>query len=272
MLQIGSPRAYRQLPYVKQSARSLRIVDVLYNKVGHTLDHFLYERCFDGVIVETDDMRRYVLEHSAKPDPGVHVLRSGIDLGGFAPTPRTEDGPGLVVGYLGRMSSEKNPLGFVRLAERLRAVLPTLSFRMFGEGPMAKEVSAAIARSGAADAIRFDGFAASTAQALAGVDVLVVPSHLDGRPNAIMEANACGVPVLGAPVGGIPEMIEAGRNGFLLSPEDHDGFAAVLGRWLAEPQALGALRAAARSVAEERFDRSAMLDSYESLFRGLLAA
>jgi glycosyltransferase involved in cell wall biosynthesis len=272
VLQIGAPRAYRQIPYLKRPDRSLCILDVLYNKVGHTLHHFLYEQCLDGVIVESEDMRRYVLDNSTKVDPRAHVVRSGIDLDRFVPAPRQPDRRGLVVGYLGRMSPEKNPLGFVRLAARLHTLLPPLSFRMFGEGPASDAVRAEILRSGAAEAIRFQGFAESTEQALAGLDVLVVPSKLDGRPNVIMEANACGVPVLGAPVGAIPEMIKPGRNGFLLSPENHEGFAEVLARWISQPQTLAALRISARSVAEARFDRRSMLNNYESLFRGLLSA
>ena len=270
ILQVGAPRAYRQLPYLKQCRRSLRILDTLYNKVGHTLDHFLYERCFDGVIVESEDMRRFVLDNSVKADPGVFVVESGIDLDLFVPPPSAPQtgGKGLVVGYLGRMSPEKNPLGFVELAERLHAALPMLTFRMFGEGPLAEGVRARIAGSSAAGALCYEGYADSTKAALSRLDVLVVPSKVDGRPNVVMEANACGVPVFGAPVGGIPEMIEPGRNGFLIGPEQHGGIAEVLRRWVSDPASFAAIRSSSRIVAEARFDRRRMFDTYEAVFRG----
>lgn len=270
ILQVGAPRAYRQLPYLKQRRRRLRILDTLYNKVGHTLDHFLYERCFDGVIVESEDMRRFVLDNSVKADPSVFVVESGIDLDLFVPPPCAPQtgGKGLVVGYLGRMSAEKNPLGFVELAEKLHAALPMLSFRMFGEGPLAEGVRARIAGSSAAGALCYEGYADSTKTALSRLDVLVVPSKVDGRPNVVMEANACGVPVFGAPVGGIPEMIEPGRNGFLMGPEQHGGIVEVLRRWLSDPVSFAAMRSSSRTVAEARFDRRRMLDTYEAVFRG----
>lgn len=266
VLQIGAPQAYPQLPILKRSCPDLQILDVLYNKVGHTLDHFLYERCFDGVVVESHDMRRYMLRNTAKADPRVHVVLSGIDLDRFRPAELVTSREALVIGYLGRMSPEKNPIGFVRLAERLHASFPSFAFRVFGEGPISAEVRTAIARSPASHAIRFEGFAESTAQALQGLDALVVPSILDGRPNVIMEANACGIPVFGAPVGGIPEMIEDGVNGYLLSPQDHERFAEIFQRWTVYPQDLTGMRAAARRTAEARFDKAVMLDAYEGVF------
>ena len=169
------------------------------------------------------------------------------------------------------MSIEKNPLGFVELAERLHDALPTIQFFMFGEGPMTAQVQARIMSGRAASAIKFAGFADHPTTALAQIDVLVVPSVLDGRPAAVMEANACGVPVIGAPVGGIPELIEEGRNGFLALPRNHERIAALLSGWQADPARFAALRQSARRVAEARFDRNRMMDRYEAVYRAVLA-
>jgi len=272
VLQIGSPWAYRQLPYLKERHPGLRILDTLYNKISHTQNHFLYEACFDGVIVESEDMRRYVLDCTAKPDPGVRLIESGVDLIHFTPSPPTPRPPGgLVVGYVGRMSPEKNPLGFVELAEALHARQPALSFLMFGEGNMAEEVRARIATSPASGVIRYEGFVNDSSTALAQLDVLIVPSKFDGRPNVVMEANACGVPVIGAPVGGIPELIEPGRNGYVFAPGEYDSIAAVLAGWASDPAAYARARTICRAVAEARFDRHRAFDTYEAVFREFLA-
>ncbi len=143
VLQIGSPWAYRQLPYVKERCPGLNLVDILYNKVGHTLNHFLYETCFDGVIVESEDMRRFVLDNTRKTEPVVHLVESGIDLDAFAPVAPGTDTP-FTIGYFGRMSPEKNPIGFVELAEQLHLRLPDVRFRMSGEGPQADAVRARV--------------------------------------------------------------------------------------------------------------------------------
>ena len=268
ILQIGSPWAYPQLPYLKERHRDLIIVDLLYNKVGHTLNHFLYESCFDSVIVESYDMEQYILDNTNKPSPNVQRVESGIDLQRFRPpkSPRSES-EGLVVGFLGRMSPEKNPLGFVALAERLHELLPTLRFRMFGEGEMTDAVKSRIATGTAGAAIFFGGYVEHQSDALAQIDVLVVPSKLDGRPNVIMEANACGIPVVGAPVGGIPELLEAGTNGFVLAPTDYERIAQILVGWTSDPASLHRIQATSRLFAEEHFDRERMLGAYETVFR-----
>ncbi len=272
VLQIGSPWAYRQLPYLKARHAGLRVVDTLYNKIGHTLNYFLYEACFDGVIVESEDMLQYIQACSAKSDPRVRKVESGIDVERFAHPPAAlRDGAGLVVGYFGRMSPEKNPLGFVELAERLHAVLPALSFCMFGEGNMTEDVRARITAGSAAGVIHFGGYVDHPTTALAQMDVLVVPSKLDGRPNVVMEASACGVPVIGAPVGGIPELIEPGSNGLILAPEDHSRIAGVLADWLKDAESFSSLRRSCRATAERRFDHRRMLDAYESVFREFLS-
>jgi glycosyltransferase involved in cell wall biosynthesis len=270
LLQIGSPWAYRQLPYVKERCPGLSLVDTLYNKVGHTLNHFLYENCFDGVIVESEDMRRFVLQNTRRTEPGVHLVESGIDLRGFSPAAPGTDGS-FAIGYLGRMSPEKNPIGFVELAEKLHQRMPNLLFHMFGEGPQEEAVRARIQASAARSVISYAGFVPDPRHALARLHVLVVPSRVDGRPNVVMEANACGVPVIGAPVGGIPELIEPGRNGLVLDPSQLDEITDAIAEWMCQSTRYDALRANCRATAEKRFDCNRMFDRYESVLRNFLA-
>jgi glycosyltransferase involved in cell wall biosynthesis len=213
-------------------------------------------------------MRDFVRERS-RTGLRVSLVESGIDLADFLPTARAS-GP-FVLGYVGRMSPEKNPLGFIFIAERLHAALPQLQFAIFGEGGMEKQVRARAAASPAANAIRFEGYAPHARDAFASIDVLVVPSKVDGRPNAIMEANATGVPVIGAPVGGIPELIEDGVNGLVAAPDDHARILSTVAGWVNDPEGFQRLRRSCRVKAEQQYDRKRMLDDYEAVFRSALA-
>jgi glycosyltransferase involved in cell wall biosynthesis len=270
VLQIGAPWAYPQLSRLKERLPALRLVDTLYNTSVHFHSFSLYGGCFDAVLVESQKMAS--LLHGGPHGANVRQVENGVNLTHFIPAGRATRAPeaNIVLGYVGRMSPEKNPLGFVTLAEQLHATLPALRFIMFGQGPMDDEVRARITSSPAKAAIRFAGFVDPTT-ALAEIDVLVVPSVLDGRPAAVMEANACGVPVIGAPVGGIPELIEEERNGLLAGPGDHVRIAAKIASWRAEPESFTALRRSARQVAEARFDRVRMMDRYEAVYRDVLA-
>ncbi len=271
ILQIGAPGAYRHLPYIKHFHAGLRVVDTLYNEIGHTVDHFLYETCLDGVIVESEHMRRFVAERSVKINPNIVLVKSGVDLAYHAPRPARSPREGLVLGYIGRMSPEKNPLGFVTIAEQLAPDHPGVSFLMYGEGGMSDQVNARIKASGLGSRLRFEGYVQDLRDALALIDALVVPSLTDGRPNIIMEANAFGRPVVAAPVGGIPELIEEGRNGYLVTPNDFARLSAILRCWEADPTALAALSSSSHEIAMARFDRCRMLTDYETAFRGFLS-
>ena len=262
VLQINAFALYPELPYVKERLPGLRVVHLLYNEVGQTLNHFLYEACFDGVIVESQHMARFMRHSTLKSDPLVRVVESGVDLNLFSPGQRRPvEGP-LRIGYVGRLSPEKNPLGFIELFDRLAERLPRLKAIVAGEGPMGEEVRTRIAASPAAARLTYLGRVPAVTDALHAIDVLVVPSTLDGRPNIVMEANACGVPVIGAPVGGIPELIEEEVNGYLAAPSETDRIASWFLRWDEDPSLLAAIGSTSRKIAEARFDRRRMIADY----------
>ncbi|WP_373378320.1 glycosyltransferase family 4 protein [Cupriavidus nantongensis] len=269
VLQIGAPLLYHHLPYWKERNPSLRIVDTLYNEIGHTLNHFLYEQCIDGVIVETEHMKRFVERNSAKADAKVRIVRNGIDTDWLTPAAKPSSEKGLVVGYVGRMSPEKNPLGFIDLIERIYPQLPDARFVLAGDGAQTDEVRRRVQNSPAASQLQYRGYASDVRAVLQTLDVLVLPSKLDGRPNIVMEANACGVPVIGAPVGGVPELIAEGVNGFLAHPAEAERILGILSAWRENPAELTRFKQGSRQYAERHFSRQQMMDTYDDVFREL---
>lgn len=263
VLQAGAAAAYHHLHELRRRCPQVNTLDMLYNPVGHVVNHFLYENAFDGAIVESQSMQQFYVQNSQKAKPLVHLVESGIDLSDFALSERP-DRP-MTVGYVGRLSPEKNPVGFIQMVEAVHQRLPDLRFLMFGEGALLPEVRALVESSPAREVLQFKGYAKHPKDAFGQIDVLVVPSTLDGRPNAIMEANACGVPVIAAPVGGIPELIEDEVNGTLIGPLAYAKFEHTLNSWRRRDE-LARLRASARRLAVERFDRNRMMDIYQRIF------
>jgi glycosyltransferase involved in cell wall biosynthesis len=270
ILQVGATDLYHLLPYWKERLPEVRIADILYNEVGHTLNHFMYEGCIDAVIVESDFMRDFVKRSSSRPFSRIEVAHSGVDLEEFLPNEKVSASR-LKVGYVGRMSDEKNPLGFIELAERLGGMNSELDFEMFGSGADAVLIKERVARSPLAQRLKYHGFVDHSRDALRQLDVLILPSKFDGRPVIVMEANACGVPVIAAPVGGIPELVCEGINGFLVSPTETERIRALLAKWQEQPQALHAMKLATRTHALQHFSREKMIERYAEIFAKVAA-
>ncbi len=98
------------------------------------------------------------------------------------------------------------------------------------------------------------------------VDLVVVPTRQDNLPNVVMEAIACGTPVVASNVGGIPDMIEHGKNGCLTESAGNSALAAAL----REAAAAEFDREAIRADAVARFDQSVTAKRYEILYREIL--
>lgn len=101
-------------------------------------------------------------------------------------------------------------------------------------------------------------------------DAMVVPSLEDNLPNTVIESLACGTPVVAFATGGIPEMIEPGRNGFLASTGSSAELANGLALVLTHPDPMG-LRQAAREWAEANFSETVVADQHLELYQLLLS-
>lgn len=262
----GSEFAYALLPTLRAQHPDLKVVDLLFNTVGHTANNRAHARDIDLTIVENAEVERWLL---AKGESTDRVLRaeSGVDLEAFSPRGRRLAGARLRVGFSGRFSKEKDPLAFVAIA----ALLPELDadFVMTGAGPLDRDLRAALAARGLRDRVELLGVVDDVRAHLESLDVLLLPSQLDGRPVVVLEALALGVPVIASSVGALPELVQDGRTGFLCTPGDHHGFAGRVRELAEDPVRLASMSQAARAFAEEHLDARTMFHAYEGAFRRL---
>jgi len=117
----------------------------------------------------------------------------------------------------------------------------------------------------------FAGLVDDVDQYIALYDVLLLPSRFDGRPLVAMEALACGVVVVASDVGGVPDLIEDGVNGFLVSPANADIFADQIRKLAADRDLLGRLKVGARQIAEHRLDANKAYREYDIALREAIA-
>lgn len=157
----------------------------------------------------------------------LHCIANGVDTHRFVPRPTRNAAlrerwgvptSAPLVGFVGRLSPEKGPEVFLRVARVMQHLAPSVHFVMVGDGPMRAELVRFIDQFGLVDRVHLVGLHDDMPEVYAELDALLSTSHTEAMPFALMEAMACGVPVVGTRVGGVPDLIQHGQTGWLIAP------------------------------------------------------
>ena len=208
------------------------------------------------------------------PAEKITILRSGIDLSTFSYRgPRKLNSPIrlLTIGRLGPTKGHEYALDAVRtLVDSGLSV----EYRIVGDGKRLKELSEYAAERDLDRVVTFDGAVNSDAvvQILRDTDVLIAPSvvaptgQTEGVPNVLKEAMASGVPVIGTKVGGVAELIDHGRNGFLVPQKDADAIADSVRTIIAKQETMPQILTAARQSIEQAYDVRQLNADLENIY------
>jgi glycosyltransferase involved in cell wall biosynthesis len=181
-----------------------------------------------------------------------------------------------VVGIVGQVIPLKGHWEFVQAARLVAAKLPQAHFLIVGDDKSTPDPAflprlRTYVSEACLDAqVHFLGFRNDVPQIMAALDVLAVPTHDEGFGRVVVEGMAAGRAVVASRVGGIPEIIEHGRTGWLVPAGDDQALAeAVLGL-LGDPRRKSALGEVAQQTAMERFDLSGYVKCMEALYLSAL--
>jgi len=153
--------------------------------------------------------------------------------------------------------------------EVLRAV-PRATFVFAGDGPQRENLAEAIRARGLEGIVRLLGLRRDIPDILESLDVFVLPSLEEALGTSLLAAMAMGKPVVGTRVGGIPEVIRDGVNGFLVRPRDPRDLAEALVRILRDPERARAMGREGRRIVEADFTVERMCQRMHDLYQSLL--
>jgi len=230
-----------------------------------------YARVAHTIITVSHDLERTLRQSIGITTP-MHVIHNGIDGTRFG-TPsdgalRRElgiDEEAFVFGTAVVISEQKGVTYLLDAAKQVLAEEPDSVFVIAGDGPLRKELEARAAADGLAGSVRFIGYRSDIPAVLASFDAYVLPSLWEGLPLALLEALAQGLVVVATSVGGNPEVIEHGENGFIVPPRDADALARHLLRVRREPELRERVRENNKRRFAERFSLDAMIGRYVAL-------
>ena len=247
-------------------------------------EKFAGRRCDAVVVLNTAD-RALCRDVLGLPGAKVRLLPNGVDVNrcrpadpagrarirreAFGPS-RDTAGDGPVVGTVGRLWPQKDPLAFVAAADAVSRRVPGVRFVMIGDGELRAEVEAELARRGLTGRVRLLGWRDDARRLIGGFDLFLSTSRYEGMPLVVLESLAAAVPVVAPAIAGMSDCVADGTDGVLYPPGDTDAAADAVADLLEDHDRRRALGAAGRAKVERAFDVDQRVRRIEALYAELL--
>lgn len=196
-------------------------------------------RCFDGIIANSEQVSRYVSGKENVEQQKIKVIHNGIDI------PDHHSGQSCVlefdqeniwIGMVANLTPVKRHDVLLKAVSALHQRAPSLKFKasLLGSGPERQKLEELAKKLGIEALIHFEGAVKDVPFYLYNIDVGVLCSDREGLSNAILEYMGCGLPVVATGVGGNAELVDH-QNGILIPPGDHLALADALEKLITKP-------------------------------------
>lgn len=238
-------------------------------------------RWTDRIIACSKKVRQHLIEKVGVNPLRVVVVPNGVDPDVFFPIRKRtrlyrtvenvrkelgiEEGDA-VIGTVGHITRQKGYHVLIAAIPQILRAHPAAKFLFVGRGLLRERLEKQASELGVAPRIRFAGIRRDVPAVLNCFDVFVLPSLWEGFGTAIIEAMACGVPVVASRVGGIPEIIEDGSTGLLVPPGRAELLAEAVIRLLDKPRKARELARRGRTSVTERFGIKKMTQSVAKVY------
>lgn len=258
------------------------LLDVPFSFTGHAADLFRERaalrdkiRRADRIVCISEFHRAFYIAEGADPDK-LFIVYCGIDTTHFRPVARRSiEGP-LRIRSAGRLVEKKGFADLIAACALLRDRGVPFECLIGGSGPLDSELRHQIGELGLENHVRLTGSALKQEAIpafMSGADVFCLPciwasdNDVDGLPQMLMEAMACGLPSVSTRLVGIPDLVEHGRGGLLVEPGDVEGLANALEMLFRDEALRSDLAAGGRARVLEAFDLQTCLDPLFQLHR-----
>lgn len=178
---------------------------------------------------------------------------------------------GKLVVSAGRLSPEKGHAYLIESVAQLVKDKIDAVFAFCGDGVCRDGLVALAERKGVADICRFPGFRHDLKDIFHAMDLLVLPSLTEGLPNVVLEAFACGKPVVATSVGGVPEVVRDGVNGILVPPRRPDLLAQAILHCLRNPEESRSMGLRGREIVADEFTFEQQNRRLEAIYDEVIA-
>ena len=246
----------------------------------HPLVHrWKYSLTCDGVIALSQSVRQ-VLLGAGVPDRHIEVIVPGIEIPKQLPDATVRaaararwgfSGDEFVIGHIAAFTPEKGQDIALRAVLELASKLPRARMLLGGDGPERSQPDMLELARQASGIARLPGFVDDLEEFYAALDLFLMPSRSEAWGLTALRAMAFGLPVVASNVGGLPEVVEHGRTGWLVEPESPGALADAVIHAASDPRRLDEFGRNARERAEQ-FSIGRTVERTEQFYARLLAA
>lgn len=236
------------------------------------VDRQLLRYVFSCIVTVSQDIKNVFLQGHAFPDHRVELIYNGIEIvPEMASSPHPPVESPVHIGTVGRMVPVKDFRLFLEIAAELRRHNDNIRFSILGDGPMREELVKGAANLGLEGCLTFETPRPDPLPYYRSLDIYLNTSLHEGLPLSLLEAMACGKPVVAPNVGGIPELLAQGEQGFLVSSRQAHGFAEPCLRLIQDGNLRLRLGEKAAQHVTQRFSSIQMTMAYRDLYRRLMS-
>jgi glycosyltransferase involved in cell wall biosynthesis len=231
----------------------------------------------DALVAVSPEVRDDLVGLGVAPASKIVVVRLGLDLerrvfavSGAREALRAELGvapDGFLVAWLGRMTEIKR---VDLLLEAFAQLDPGADLLLAGDGPLRPAMEALAAKLGIGSRVHFAGFRSDVGTVYAAADAVALASANEGTPVSVIEALAAGRPVVSTDVGGVGDVVDEGRNGFLVPTGNAEALANRLRHLANDPRLRAAMGETGRERVVSRYSVPRLVNDVDLLYRELL--
>ena len=223
------------------------------------------------VLVSHHLYHRYAERHGPARDTW-RVIPNAIDVERYTPARGSAGSDRPVWAVVAALRPKKNHLDLIRAWTEVAAVHPGATLLVVGDGPCRAELERAVAEAGLTRSVQFLGSRTDVCEILQGVDGVVSASVDEALPTALIEAAACGVPIVAADAGGTREIVLDGVTGRLVPLHDVPALTGALLEVMGDPVRAAGYGRAARALAEQTYAMPAWANQLRGLYREVIDA
>ena len=257
-------------------------VSILKKRLYVLMDRWT-ERWVNKFIVLSEAMRRSLIERHKIPPENIVKIYNGIEIEEYNPDLKelrnkkleSKRALGLkndvpVIGAIGRLVWQKGFEYLIRAAPEVLKKCPEARFLIVGEGPLKNKLILTSEKLNVADRIIFTGFRSDIKEILASIDVLAMPSLLEGLPMVLLEAMAMAKPIVATRIDGITEVLENSKTGLLVPAKNSHALAEAIVGILNDKAKANFFGQNAREATKEKFSVKKMVVQIELAYEKLL--